>query len=189
MTNTSTPEQTALPTKWFQTEQMAVPSLIGVMTEIMDSDFDDCVTMMCMLSESTSNGRTRKGGHTRRNSKAASTQAETMAKMAAAQEDRNKSMAKMAASQKAVHASQDILNKTKVVTDAEDGITQMRDERRSRIAVLGGKEGLIKLREAESQDSRCEEIDDLEEQIKSTKTRLATAHEAYENTRLQYLEI
>jgi hypothetical protein len=138
-----------------------------------------------VFSESTSNGRKRKGDHNRRNSKAASTHDEAIANMAVAQEGRNKSMANMAASQKAVHASQDILNKTKAVTDAEDRISQMQDERRSRIVAMGGKEELAKLREAESQDSRCEEIDQLEERIKSTKKRLATALKAYEDARLQ----
>ena len=193
MTNTSTPEQTVLPTKWFQTEQMAVASLI-IATEIMDSDFDDCVTM-CMLSESTNNGRKRKGVPQRYN-KDAGTQDETLAKLAAALESRNKTMAAFAASQKAVNASQkavnasqkavnasqDIFNKTKAVTDAEDRITQMQANRRARIKAIGGKERLIELRNGESQDSRCEEIDDLDERIKSTKERLATAREAYAST-------
>jgi hypothetical protein len=180
MTSTSTPEQTALPTKWFQTEQMAVASLITIATEIMDSDFDDCVTM-CMLSESTNNGRKRKGVHNRYISDAG-TQDETLAKLATAQESRNKSMAELAASEKDVNASQDILNKTKAVTDAEDRINKIRADRRARIEAIGGKEKLMKLRNGESQDSRCDEIDDLEERIKWTKERLAIYREALANT-------
>lgn len=133
-----------------------------------------------VFSESTSNGRKRKGDHNRRNSKAASTHDEAIANMAVAQEGRNKSMANMAASQKAVHASQDILNKTKAVTDAEDRITQLQHDKRSLIKDIGGKDALIKLRNGESQYSVCDEIDELEKQITTSKERLVTANESYD---------
>jgi hypothetical protein len=195
MTNTSTPKQTALPTKWFQTDQMALPSLI-VTTEVVASDFEDDIKSLDdgVFSESTNTSRKRKADPNR-NIRGAGTQDDIMAKLASAQVSRNKTMAEVAASQKdvnasqqlvhasqqRVHASQDILNRTKAVTDAQGRIKQMRADRRSLIDAIGGKEKLVELRNGESQDSRCDEIDDLEKWIATTKKMLATALEAYEN--------
>lgn len=67
------------------------------------------------------------------------------------------------------------------MTDAEDRIDQMQAKRRARIEAIGRKEKLIELRNGESQDSRCEEIDDLDERIKATQERLTAAREACAN--------
>jgi hypothetical protein len=153
-----------------------------------------------VFTESSNTSKKRKGGHTR-SRKAAGTQDETMAKIATAQVERNSSLAILAtshkdrsstmadlaasqkktnASQNRAHASQDILNKTKAVTDAEDRITQLKHDKRSLIKDIGGKDALIKLRNGESQCSICDEIDELEKQITTSKERLVTANESYD---------
>jgi hypothetical protein len=103
-----------------------------------------------------------------------------MAKLTAASEIRNKTLVTLAASQKTVNASQDILNKLKALNDTEDRIKLMKAERRACIISIGGKDEVKVLRAAESQNSTCEELDDLEKQIETTKERLVTFRDAYE---------
>jgi hypothetical protein len=68
MTMTSTPEQKALPAKWFQTEQTAVAPLIIATEIVLASDIDDDIKSLDdnVFSESTNNGgRKRKAGSSR----------------------------------------------------------------------------------------------------------------------------
>lgn len=159
---TSTPEQTALPTQWFQTDQVAVVS------EIVASDLVDDTRSLPedVFSECTNNGRKRgrkRKVATDRPSRGAGTQDDSMARLAATMEIRTETMAKLA-------ATQEILNKLLAVKEVEDRITKLRETRRAIIKEIGGKVALKELREdSESQESRCCEIDELEQRIETAK--------------------
>jgi hypothetical protein len=174
MTNTSTPEQAALPTKWFQTEQLAVPSLI-ITTEIVASDFDDDN----VFSESTNNNRKRNKGRKRkaassRQNTSVGTRDDSMVKLAASQEKLAASQVELAASQVEVHRSHVYGVNLTAMYSTEERLSEMRNRRRTLIKEIGGRAALKMLRENESQDSGCSEIDEMEQEIEMLKKRSVT---------------
>jgi hypothetical protein len=217
MTITSTPEQKALPAKWFQTEQTAVVAPLIIATEIVaassdDFEEDDIKSLDDnVFSESTNNGRkgkaaanrnndvvtsdfeeddikslddyvfsesTNNGGRKRkaapnRNNKGAGTQDDYMAKLSATLEVLAKTQAYRAKMQ-AYGDTQTALYTT------QSTLIDMQVRRRTLIKEIGGKDALKKLRQSESQDSNCSEIDEMEEYIEILKKRSATLQKAYD---------
>jgi hypothetical protein len=83
-------------------------------------------------------------------------------------------MVKLAASQVALHKSHVYGVNLTTMYSTEDRLKKMRARRRTLIKEIGGKAALKMLRENESQDSGCSEIDEMEEHMEMLKNRLVT---------------
>jgi hypothetical protein len=176
MTDTSTPEDQAdMYTMWLQ-------------MELMDSGLEDFLVLMSLdanaFSESTDNSRKRKAA-SNSNNEGADTYND---------DDLDTLMAEISADQK-VHKKTledgikhfEYGDNQKSAKSTLKRLWEMQDRRRALIKDMGGKACLKMLRETQSQDSRCSDVDEMEEVIEILKQRLATLQkyfEEYEKTML-----
>jgi hypothetical protein len=144
MTNTSTPLQTALNTMWFQMELMEQTELMDPMEQTEHRDLEDDVN--------TSLGANVFSESTNN--------------------DRKRS-AEFAATMEACAKTREYADNQAAEIRTRDRLYTMQDRRRAFIKEIGGKDALKMLRESESQDSCCSDIDEMEKQIEILKKRLA----------------
>jgi hypothetical protein len=158
--------------RYFHEFAFALPNILSIVIKSLAPD---------VFSESTNNGggRKRKSGPSRSKGAGGAGDSEAMTQIAATQTKRTE-LYRAGVNQEMQHKNQEMQHKNQEMQHKnqemqhkiQNQLRSMRTERRDFIEKIGGKDVLAKLRETESQDTSCEEVDEMENQIVILKKAL-----------------